>query len=76
MGFQMIFAVNRDRRDGLIRGVMPASRIVRMKSGRTGQIRKPLSDTTIQENALLGNRISPDKEIMSLKAIFPVHISA
>lgn len=28
-----------------------------MKSGQTGQTEKPLSDTTIPENGLLGNRI-------------------
>ena len=33
-------------------------RFVRVKSGDSGQFRKPLSDTTIQEKVLLGNRIS------------------
>ncbi len=37
---------------------MTVTRIVRVKSGRSGQIRKPLSTMTIQEKGLLGNRIS------------------
>ncbi len=58
MGFQMIFSFNVGYADGLIRGVMPVSRIVRMKSGQSGQLPKPLSPMTIQEKGFLGNRIS------------------
>ncbi len=54
----MIFTFNAGYADGLIGGAMPVSRIVRIKSGHTGQTEKPLSETTIQEKRLLGNRIS------------------
>ena len=36
----------------------PVAGFVRVKSSDAGQFRKPLSETTIQEKGLLGNRIS------------------
>ena len=37
---------------------MPVARMVRMKSGGSGQTEKPLSPMTIQETGLFDNRIS------------------
>jgi hypothetical protein len=46
--------------NGITGGVLRLAKLVRLKSGLPGQIRKPLSFTftTIQEKRLLGNRIS------------------
>ncbi len=43
---------------GFGRSIEPVARFVRTESGHSGQIRNPLSPTTIQEKGLLGNRIS------------------
>jgi hypothetical protein len=44
--------------DGMGRSMEPVARFVRVKSGDSGQLRKPLSETTIQEKRVLGNKIS------------------
>ncbi len=42
----------------MIRGVELVAKFVRVKSGQSGQIRKPLSPMTIQETAFFDNRVS------------------
>lgn len=46
------------------RGVKTITRFDRMKIGRSEQIRNPLSHTTIQENAFLGNRVSLRRRLL------------